>query len=162
MSPPPPSLCWASSPGWDRASYGYHGDDGAAFHSTGVGSARFGPSFGVGDVVGCGLDYRDGSVFFTKNGRFVGVHPATLSAADGDDPNGLLGEWYGVVGLDSGSVVRVSVAGPWLFDVASFEAADGTAPAAEAGRAEAEEWGVGGKRGGAGCGGKYGTFSCCC
>ena len=26
-----------------------------------------------------------------------------------------------MVGLDSGSVVRVSVAGPWVFDVASYE-----------------------------------------
>ena len=107
-------------PGWDRHSYGFHGDDGAVFHNAGEGSKRFGPSFGVGDVVGCGLDYRDGSVFYTKNGRFLGVQPATQSA-DGDDSNGLLGQWYGVVGLDSGSVVRVSVAGPWVFDVASYE-----------------------------------------
>ena len=107
-------------PGWDRSSYGYHGDDGAVFHGSGVGSKRFGPTYGVGDVVGCGLDYRDGSVFFTKNGRFLGVHPSTVSAG-GEDSNGLLGEWYGVVGLDSGSVVRVSVAGPWVFDVVSYE-----------------------------------------
>ena len=107
-------------PGWDRNSYGYHGDDGAVFHSTAVGSKRFGPTFGVGDVVGCGLDYRDGTLFFTKNGRYLGQHPATVSA-EGDDSNGLLGEWYGVVGLDSGSVVRVSVSGPWVFDVASYE-----------------------------------------
>ena len=107
-------------PGWDRRSYGYHGDDGAVFHGSGVGGKNYGPTFGVGDVVGCGLDYRDGSVFFTKNGRFLGVHPATLSAP-GEEHNGLLGEWYGVVGLDSGSVVRVSVAGPWVFDVVSYE-----------------------------------------
>lgn len=115
---------FGKQPGWDRHSYGYHGDDGAVFHGTGVGSKSFGPTFGVGDVVGCGLDYRDGSVFFTKNGRFAGVHPSTRSA-DGEDSNGLLGEWYGVVGLDSGSVVRVSVAGPWVFDVASYERQSG-------------------------------------
>ena len=106
--------------GWDRHSYGYHGDDGSVYHSSGVGSARFGPTFGVGDVVGCGLDYRDGSVFFTKNGRYLGVHPSSRSASL-DDSNGLIGGWYGVVGLDSSSVVRVSVAGPWLFDVVSYE-----------------------------------------
>ena len=128
---------YGKQPGWDRNSFGYHGDDGAAFHGTGVGSKQFGPAFGVGDVVGCGLDYRSGSVFFTKNGRFVGIHPSTLSA-DGDDSNGLTGEYYGVVGLDSGSVVRVSVAGPWVFDVASYERHTGRRPEWEEGGVEGE------------------------
>ena len=43
-------------PGWDSHSVGYHGDDGCAFHGSGMGW-NFGPSFGPGDTVGCGIVY---------------------------------------------------------------------------------------------------------
>ena len=35
---------------------GWHGDDGHKFHRSGRGAA-YGPAFGPGDVVGCGLDF---------------------------------------------------------------------------------------------------------
>jgi hypothetical protein len=41
-------------PGWDLLSWGYHGDDGRVFHGHGRGEA-YGPRFGVGDTVGCGV-----------------------------------------------------------------------------------------------------------
>lgn len=49
-------------PGWDALSHAFHGDDGSAFfnHSK---RTNFGPAFGIGDVVGCGLDYGAGAVF---------------------------------------------------------------------------------------------------
>ncbi|ELR18451.1 SPRY domain containing protein [Acanthamoeba castellanii str. Neff] len=59
-------------PGWVKHSYGYHGDDGMAYHNQGSG-IPFGPRFGTGDTVGCGLIYETGEVFFTKNGKFLGV-----------------------------------------------------------------------------------------
>ena len=54
-------------PGWDPDSWGYHGDDGQAYccHH---GSKPYGQTFGSGDTVGCGLNFRTGSTFFTKNG----------------------------------------------------------------------------------------------
>jgi hypothetical protein len=55
-------------PGWDRNSYGYHGDDGHSFCSSGTGQA-YGPTFTTGDVIGCGLNLIDGSCFYTKNGH---------------------------------------------------------------------------------------------
>ena len=59
-------------PGWDCSSFGYHGDDGAIFHGQGRSLATYGPRFGVGDTVGCGIDYAAGSIFFTLNGNNLG------------------------------------------------------------------------------------------
>uniref|UniRef100_A0A7N8X0D9 RAN binding protein 10 n=1 Tax=Mastacembelus armatus TaxID=205130 RepID=A0A7N8X0D9_9TELE len=39
-------------PGWDKHSYGYHGDDGHSFCSSGTGQP-YGPTFTTGDVIGC-------------------------------------------------------------------------------------------------------------
>lgn len=43
-------------PGWDAASFGWHGDDGRRFHCAPHGT-DYGPRFGVGDTVGCGVVY---------------------------------------------------------------------------------------------------------
>jgi hypothetical protein len=59
-------------PGWDPESYGYHGDDGQVYHSEGSG-CPWGPLYTTGDVVGCGVNFLTGEVFFTKNGQFLGV-----------------------------------------------------------------------------------------
>ena len=59
-------------PGWDKNSYGYHGDDGHSFRSSGTGQ-QYGPTFTTGDVIGCGINLVDGSCFYTKNGHHLGV-----------------------------------------------------------------------------------------
>jgi hypothetical protein len=59
-------------PGWHATSYGYHGDDGRTFFSSGTGSP-WGPRFTEGDTVGLGINFESGEVFFTKNGQFLGV-----------------------------------------------------------------------------------------
>jgi len=59
-------------PGWDRNTFGYHGDDGHKFHSQGSGTP-FGPTYGEGDVIGCGLNITNRTCFFTKNGKFLGI-----------------------------------------------------------------------------------------
>lgn len=70
-------------PGWDNDSYGYHGDDGAIFHGRGRQLATYGPSFGAGDTVGCGVDYESRSIFFTLNGKYHGTAFGGVDLADG-------------------------------------------------------------------------------
>lgn len=58
-------------PGWETDSWAYHGDDGYSFSQTASGK-NYGPKFGFGDVIGCGINYRTGTAFFTKNGVHLG------------------------------------------------------------------------------------------
>ncbi|KAF2259807.1 Ran-binding protein-like protein [Lojkania enalia] len=59
-------------PGWEPESYAYHGDDGQSFSNTTSGKP-YGPKFGTLDVIGCGINFRTGTAFFTKNGVFLGT-----------------------------------------------------------------------------------------
>lgn len=57
--------------GWDKCSYGYHGDDGNSFCSSGP-AQPYGPTFTTGDVIGCCLNLVDNVCFYTKNGINLG------------------------------------------------------------------------------------------
>ena len=57
---------------WEEKSFGYHGDDGKKFSGLAAGSA-YGPTFGLGDIVGAGLNLISGEIFFTKNGVWLGT-----------------------------------------------------------------------------------------
>ncbi|KAL2830085.1 hypothetical protein BJY01DRAFT_240506 [Aspergillus pseudoustus] len=60
-------------PGWEQESWAYHGDDGKSFFGESQGQGRqYGPTFGVNDTVGCGVNFSSGCAFFTKNGVFLG------------------------------------------------------------------------------------------
>lgn len=58
--------------GWELGSYGYHGDDGNFFCSSGTG-VPYGPTFTTGDVIGCGYNMIDHTIFYTKNGHNLGA-----------------------------------------------------------------------------------------
>lgn len=94
-------------PGWDKNSYGYHGDDGHSFRSSGTGQ-QYGPTFTTGDVIGCGINLMDGSCFYTKNGHHLGVAFKDLPA-----------QLYPTVGLQTpGEVVDANFGQePFKFDV---------------------------------------------
>ena len=77
-------------PGWSKNTMGYHGDDGNFFFQVGLGR-RYGPTFDIDDVVGCGILVDSMSVFFTINGRFLGIAESCL-------PNQI---WYPTIGLHS-------------------------------------------------------------
>ncbi|CAG8568280.1 10866_t:CDS:2 [Scutellospora calospora] len=59
-------------PGWEHESIGYHGDDGLLYLQSGRGD-KYGPLYTTGDTVGCGINYYDKSIFFTKNGVNLGI-----------------------------------------------------------------------------------------
>lgn len=66
-----PKVALSRIPGWEPDSYAYHGDDGQVFSNTTSGKA-YGPKFGTLDVIGCGLNFRTNTAFFTKNGHMLG------------------------------------------------------------------------------------------
>ncbi|CAM0138250.1 unnamed protein product [Umbelopsis sp. WA50703] len=80
-------FCWQSNllsrlPGWDDHSWGYHGDDGHSFCGSGNGRP-YGPKFGTGDTIGCGVNFQDMTAFYTKNGvhlstAFTNIQGASL------------------------------------------------------------------------------------
>jgi hypothetical protein len=109
-------------PGWDRHSFAYHGDDGCRFLNSSHGE-RYGPPFGEGDTIGCGVRLRPvvpdgtagpppgGDVFFTLNGTLL-ADPNLELGALGTRP------LFACVGIDSSSPVRVNFgAEPFRFDV---------------------------------------------
>jgi len=69
-----PNVCCEGLPGWLKDTFGYHSDDGRVF-GNGCNSAGipYGPTYGAGDVVGCGWDQIEQTIFFTRNGDFLGI-----------------------------------------------------------------------------------------
>jgi Ran-binding protein 9/10 len=97
-------------PGWEPESWGYHGDDGQVFNATQHGKA-YGPKYGSGDIIGCGINFRTGTAFFTRNGN-------SLSTASRDFPSDGL---YPTVGMKrQAEHIKINFGqAPFIFDIKS-------------------------------------------
>jgi hypothetical protein len=122
-------------PGWDDQSFGYHSDDGGTYHGRGDMLRRYGPTYGPGDTVGCGLDYISRRIFFVKNGVFLGYafgnrHDGFGSNSDHISKSGRLSKTivnsglYPTVGIDSKYPIAVNFGErPFRFDLKGFASA---------------------------------------
>lgn len=117
--------------GWTSDSLGWHGDDGVLYHRSGRGLQRFGPPFGAGDTIGCGVHLTSRRVFFTLNGSLVGT--AFEIASRG-------AVVYPAVGIDSHQELRFNFGSrsPFEFDLSVAAAVESELREAEA-RGDARE-----------------------
>ncbi|RYP72983.1 hypothetical protein DL770_007863 [Monosporascus sp. CRB-9-2] len=108
-------------PGWQDCrgpSWGYHGDDGGLFEysSTSDYAHSTGPRWGMGDTVGCGIDFSRGTIFYTKNGELIGEGFRDVKSS----------RVFPCVGLNSeGTTIRANFgldnAMPFKYDLGRFE-----------------------------------------
>eukprot|EP00375_Theileria_parva_P003618 XP_766303.1 hypothetical protein [Theileria parva strain Muguga] len=90
-------------------SVGYKSEDGYSMNGTSK-SESYGPSYGKGDVIGCGINYLNQNYFFTKNGSFLGS-AGSLFHIDN----------YPTVGLNSfGESVKFNFLGPFKFNIEDY------------------------------------------
>jgi hypothetical protein len=55
--------------GWDTRAWGYHGDDGTIWARVEAGKTE---EYGEGHTVGCGINFNNEQIFFTKQGELKG------------------------------------------------------------------------------------------
>ena len=103
---------YGSQPGWNQESYGYNGDDGRRY-TQGIGT-QYGECFGVGDTIGCGIDYLNKTIFFTKNGEPLDAFACEVF----DKP------LYPTVGIDTHHPIHLNLGDhrSFVFDLAGYEA----------------------------------------
>ncbi|ODQ64842.1 SPRY-domain-containing protein [Nadsonia fulvescens var. elongata DSM 6958] len=132
-----PNAQLAKPPGLESNTWGFHSDDGRTLSCL-VSSKSYGPKFGLNDVVGCGINFTDGTAFFTKNGMMLGTAFRSLKwggvAVDaGNDSNNIYAaasalnkpkntslHLWGCVGLKRGSSVEMNFGTsgkPFMFDI---------------------------------------------
>jgi hypothetical protein len=111
-------------PGWDSNTYGYHNHgyifyDGNFVHPEEGVIQDLGVDFDLrytkGDIVGAGVNYVTGEIFFTKNQKLVRLMPCNLKTT-----------FYPTVGFHCRKGrkrtinVEVNFKGPYIFDVSSY------------------------------------------
>ena len=73
---------WPSTTAPNALSWAYHADDGGLFTSYQnkvIRAVKNMEPYGFGDTIGCGVDFSEGKIFFTKNGERIGMCYPTLN-----------------------------------------------------------------------------------
>ncbi|GES76762.1 concanavalin A-like lectin/glucanase domain-containing protein [Rhizophagus clarus] len=84
--------------GCNSNSVGYHSDEGKKFHNDGLTGTKYAEKWGeIGDVIGCGYYPNTGQVFFTKNGKNLGIAYT-----------GLFHVWFPTIGSDGICSLKVN------------------------------------------------------
>lgn len=99
-------------PGWEPGAWGYHGDDGQRFTSSGIGQ-QYAPTFTAGDIVGCAIDFPRRVAFYTINGELLDAAFKCLTFTE---------DIYPTVGTKSyGEHVRLNFGKePFMFDITGY------------------------------------------
>ena len=125
--------------GWDKGSWGWHGDDGMSFEEKGAGE-DFSEKWGskswsdstelirvAGDTVGAGIEFATGRAFFTKNGKFVGRSSLCvfgcigLRIPAGHRFKNLSSGLHPAIGLRTPrESIAVNFSGPFVFDIDGY------------------------------------------
>jgi hypothetical protein len=106
--------CQGALPG-HNFSFAYHSDNGGIYHGAGRQQKHATP-FGPGDIVGCGVDFVTGSIFFTRNSKFLGYGWQRMGVDFLSQTN-----LYPVVGIDSEDSVSMNYGHkPFEFDLSEY------------------------------------------
>jgi len=98
-------------PGSEQNSFGYCSFRGSILED-GDKFQEFGPSFGEGDVIGCGINIKNKSIFWSKNGHFVGSSVVFLCE---------ISSLYPSVGFDRPAVIIANFGdAPFFYKVQSY------------------------------------------
>jgi hypothetical protein len=110
-----------SPPGCDSNTYGYHGDGYFWYDNCGKKGGiqdlgvDFNLSYTMGDIVGAGVNYVTGEIFFTKNQTLVKLMPCNLKTT----LYPTIG-FQGFGGRKRTINVEVNFKGPYIFDVSRY------------------------------------------
>ncbi|KAF0488239.1 SPRY-domain-containing protein [Gigaspora margarita] len=112
-------------PGWDPDSIGYHGDDGCLYYN-GRCATTLAPCYAAGDTVGCGINFFNMEIFFTKNGIIIGkgqfIHFETYSHDNNLINYEIVREMYPMCGMSKNGECIVANFGtkPFMFNIDNY------------------------------------------
>lgn len=90
-------------PGWGYQSFGYYGDDGHVGVGLSDRALPYAGAYAKNDTIGCGVNYEDGTAYFTKNGRYLGTKFVRITEQHinrlGTAVSGIKGQVYPTVGM---------------------------------------------------------------